>query len=158
MKGFADSTAQNFAGIMSSSTEMQMVNHASWHTILFSLLLALQLLLCGTHPSGGKTTVLTSEGMFVLSGGAVSWTKRNPIVTVVDMKSVTYGNGLYVAVGDGPTILTSPDLINWATNELPREEGSNVGWYASPLLPPPPLCSLASFPFFSSKNKLTRKV
>jgi hypothetical protein len=26
---------------------------------------------------------------------------------------VTYGNGLFVAVGDGGTILTSPDGVNW---------------------------------------------
>jgi hypothetical protein len=26
---------------------------------------------------------------------------------------VTYGNGLFVAVGDGGTILTSPDGVTW---------------------------------------------
>jgi hypothetical protein len=29
------------------------------------------------------------------------------------LDGVTYGNGLFVAVGDGGTILTSPDGVNW---------------------------------------------
>jgi hypothetical protein len=39
------------------------------------------------------------------SGAGTTWTLRIPGLN--DLRGVTYGNGLFVAVGDGGTILTS---------------------------------------------------
>lgn len=41
------------------------------------------------------------------------WSWRNPIPQGNQLSSVTYGNGLFVAVGDAGTILTSPDGLSW---------------------------------------------
>jgi len=48
------------------------------------------------------------------SEAGTTWTLRVPGFN--DLSSVTYGNGLFVAVGefhDGGTILTSLDGVNW---------------------------------------------
>jgi hypothetical protein len=42
----------------------------------------------------------------------VSWTQRTS-GTSNWLNGVAYGNGLFVAVGDGGTILTSPDGVSW---------------------------------------------
>jgi hypothetical protein len=39
-----------------------------------------------------------------------TWTLRN---LGNDLRGVAYGNGTFVAVGKGGTILTSPDGVNW---------------------------------------------
>ncbi|MHB8883287.1 MAG: WD40/YVTN/BNR-like repeat-containing protein [Thermodesulfovibrionales bacterium] len=48
-----------------------------------------------------------------------NWHVRAPSLTNNDLLSVAYGNGLFVAVGYGGTILTSPDGINWTNRTLP---------------------------------------
>jgi hypothetical protein len=55
---------------------------------------------------------------FVGPGSAnaqLQWTVVTPPPTSNNLRSVTYGNGLYVAVGDAGTILTSPDGLNWTS-------------------------------------------
>jgi hypothetical protein len=42
----------------------------------------------------------------------VTWTPRTSGTSDV-LYNVTYGNGLFVAVGDYGTILTSPDGVTW---------------------------------------------
>ena len=55
----------------------------------------------------------------ILSNALVSaapleqWHWRSPLPQGNSLRSVAYGNGLYVAVGDLGTILTSPDGTNW---------------------------------------------
>lgn len=51
-----------------------------------------------------------------LSSGGV-WTTRYTTSTTVNIRGITYGNNLYVAVGSNGCILTSSDAITW--NELP---------------------------------------
>src|SRR5205807_461714 len=41
------------------------------------------------------------------------WTWRNPFPPAVSLSAVAYGNGQFVAVGFGGTILTSTDGVNW---------------------------------------------
>src|SRR5437867_8381045 len=41
-----------------------------------------------------------------------TWTWRNPLPTGNNLSAVTYGNGRFVAVGNGTT-LTSADGIEW---------------------------------------------
>jgi hypothetical protein len=45
------------------------------------------------------------------SGAGTTWTLRIPGFN--NLNGVTCGNGLFVAVGDGGSILTSPDGVNW---------------------------------------------
>lgn len=45
------------------------------------------------------------------SGAGTTWTLRIPVFN--DLKGVTYGDGLFVAVGEDGTILTSTDGVNW---------------------------------------------
>ncbi len=42
-----------------------------------------------------------------------NWHWRNPVPTGNYLGAVTYGNGIFVAVGEGGTILTSPDGVTW---------------------------------------------
>lgn len=66
-------------------------------------------------------TSATSTGKFTVTGGGGStsdWTVRNsPTGFLLD--SVVYGNGKFVAVGYGPTLLTSSDGVSWNTRTAP---------------------------------------
>ena len=58
----------------------------------------------GTFVAGGETIVTSKDGF--------NWTTLNILQTVGRLNSVTYGNGLFIAVA-GHFILTSSDGINW---------------------------------------------
>jgi hypothetical protein len=45
------------------------------------------------------------------SGAGTTWTRR--ISQGNHLRGVAYGDGLFVAVGNDGTILTSPDGVNW---------------------------------------------
>ena len=47
------------------------------------------------------------------------WTWRNPLPTGNQLNSITYGKGLFVAVGANNTIVTSPDARNWSQQVAP---------------------------------------
>jgi len=47
------------------------------------------------------------------------WTVRSPVPPVPRLEAVTYGNGQFVAVGHGPTILTSAGGANWLQRQGP---------------------------------------
>jgi uncharacterized membrane protein len=61
--------------------------------------------------TSGSLTKTANLSLTVSAGGAgTTWTVRN----LGDfLFGVTYGNGLFVAVGDGGVILTSPDGVSW---------------------------------------------
>jgi hypothetical protein len=79
--------------------------------------------------SGGLTWQATPSLMASAPGGGGSgsgrgragttWTLRVPGSN--DLHGVTYGNGRFVAVGSGGTILTSPDGVKWTR----RTSGTN---------------------------------
>jgi hypothetical protein len=52
------------------------------------------------------------------SGVGTNWTLRN---LGDSLNGVTYGNGLFVAVGEGGTILTSPDGVSWTQRTSPEK-------------------------------------
>jgi photosystem II stability/assembly factor-like uncharacterized protein len=74
-------------------------------------------------PPGLAPRIYYGNGLFVAVGGdngtiltspdGTTWAKRNS-GTSNDLYGLTYGNGLFVAVGDNGTILTSPDGSTWA--------------------------------------------
>jgi len=43
-----------------------------------------------------------------------NWNLRRPLSTNNDLYKVAYGNGVFVAVGDAGTIITSPDGWTWS--------------------------------------------
>jgi len=51
---------------------------------------------------------------FVSADTSLSWTAQTP--PSGNWTSVTYGNGLFVAVGTG--VMTSPDGINWTARTV----------------------------------------
>jgi len=55
------------------------------------------------------------------------WTWRNPTPTGENFQAVTYGTGLFVAVGDVGTVFTSTNGSDWVRGTLP-------GWAVSPFL------------------------
>lgn len=55
--------------------------------------------------------------------GSSSWIRRNPLPTGANLNDVAFGNGTFVAVGDGGTIVTSSDDgITWTTVPSPTTE------------------------------------
>jgi hypothetical protein len=78
--------------------------------LLAALLLALVIYISGRGAGGGG-------GGGSESRAGTTWTAR----TMQDksLKGVTYGNGLFVVVGDGGAILTSPDGVSW-TQRTPQ--------------------------------------
>ena len=57
------------------------------------------------------------------SGVGTTWILRNPGFGA--FCSVTYGNGTFVAVGEGGTILTSPDGVSWTERASPTKDFLN---------------------------------
>ena len=47
-----------------------------------------------------------------ISGDGTNWLAANANTTK-QLNAVAYGNGVYVAVGDGATAISSPDAITW---------------------------------------------
>jgi len=47
------------------------------------------------------------------------WTEQTSGISFPNLKDVTYGQGLYVAVGTSSTILTSPDGVTWTSQSSP---------------------------------------
>ncbi len=77
--------------------------------------------------TGSLSAATLSVGGVELSKG-IDWTSRNSAADN-DWKSVTYGNGLFVAIADNGTgnrVMTSPDGINWTI----RTSAADNGWYA----------------------------
>src|SRR5688572_17325694 len=70
------------------------------HTILMRSLLRL-------------VTALTLSAAMLSAAPLEKWHWRSPLPQANPLRSVAHGNGLYVAVGDLGTILTSPDGTNW---------------------------------------------
>jgi hypothetical protein len=66
---------------------------------------------------------IDSEDEFLTSSDGVNWTTRNPPVRSYRLQSITYGNGLFLAVaysvseGD-EQVMTSPDGINWTSHTV----------------------------------------
>jgi hypothetical protein len=94
-----------------------------------------------TVGSLGLSGIVYANGKFVAVGGqlldnfvtnvevstdGISWTRYNPAFEI-QAKSITYGNGLFVAVafgGPGNRVMTSPDGINWTQ----RTPSANNDW------------------------------
>jgi len=77
----------------------------------------------GTTAPGEKLEVVGD----IISKGT-SWTARSAAGDNDTWESVTYGNGLFVAVGAGPDrVMTSPDGINWTARSA---AGNDDGWNA----------------------------
>jgi hypothetical protein len=95
-----------------------------------------------TIGSFGLSGIVYANGKFVAVGGqisgqtvitnvevsidGISWTRYNPAFEI-QPKSITYGNGLFVAVafgGSGNRVMTSPDGINWTQ----RTPSANNDW------------------------------
>jgi hypothetical protein len=51
------------------------------------------------------------------AGPLDTWAWRNPLPTGNNLSSVAYGNGLFAAVGDSGTIVTSADGLNWTLRQ-----------------------------------------
>jgi hypothetical protein len=74
----------------------------------------------------GGTTLFGSHGQIYTSANGVAWSDRtcrkaNGAYCWGRLFDVTFGNGLFVAVGSG--ILTSPDGLNWTFGTLDYSEG-----------------------------------
>uniref|UniRef100_UPI001F07DC84 COG1470 family protein n=1 Tax=Thermus caldifontis TaxID=1930763 RepID=UPI001F07DC84 len=62
--------------------------------------------------TGGSVTRTATLQVTVQGGGSAGQSWR-VVQTYPPLNEVTYGNGLFVAVGDGGAILTSPDGVSW---------------------------------------------
>jgi len=58
------------------------------------------------------------------------WTKRNSVASD-DLWAITYGNGLFVTVGNNGIIFTSPDGTNWTK----RNSGTSDDLYDVTYIP-----------------------
>src|SRR3989344_5070827 len=79
--------------------------------------------------SGAASLALLANGNLELPGQLISagvdWTTRASAADY-QWQSVTYGNGLFVAVsltGTGNRVMTSPDGVNWTTASTPIDNG-----------------------------------
>ena len=77
------------------------------------------------QPKRMKPRILPVILLSLFSAGALEaapvvdkWQWRNPLPQGHDLKALAYGNGLYVAVGDYGTILSSADGVEWGLHSL----------------------------------------
>ena len=78
---------------------------------LFTLLLITVLVIAGCSGDGDDGPELVVDPPPVTEG----WTQVNPYPTGAHLESVVFENGLYVAVGESGTVLTSEDGLNWSS-------------------------------------------
>lgn len=90
---------------------------------------------------GGRFVAVSYLDMYVgsdvpailTSSDGMAWTLQSPGQNQADLLGVAYGNGLYVAVGSGGTILTSPDAATWTQRETPTTAQLNAVAFGSGL-------------------------
>jgi len=71
-----------------------------------------------------KRYVAVGENMIVSSDNGIDWEPRYTFTNFTSMKGVTYGNGLFVAVGSYGVILTSSDGTHWTMETPPVQYGA----------------------------------
>jgi hypothetical protein len=68
---------------------------------------------------GPSLGILWLSGFAALGGEPLAeWTMRNPRVSNENLYSITFGNGMFVAVGGAGTVCTSADGVNWQSQKL----------------------------------------
>jgi hypothetical protein len=89
-----------------------------------------------THASGFSVVFRALLGVLLLAAGALranadaldNWQWRNPLPEGNTLTSVAYGGGNYVAVGEGGTILVSPDGVNWSDENTGTQSLTGVSY------------------------------
>jgi len=79
--------------------------------LVFWILVVLIMSFVSGCNSGGDTPSAALE----------TWHWRTPLPQGDNLSAITYGNGLFVAVGDNGAIITSPDGVSW----IARSSGTN---------------------------------
>lgn len=72
-----------------------------------------------TH--GGGVWVVVGSDTIRTSTALIRWRCSQPLPGV-NLRGITYHNGLFVAVGDHGLVLTSPDAANWTQRGVPVRE------------------------------------
>ncbi len=67
--------------------------------------------------AGPAGLVAVTSGRVLTSPDGIAWTIR-PLAVPSNLQGITYGGGLYVAVGDTGAVQTSPDGVDW-TSQIP---------------------------------------
>lgn len=67
----------------------------------------------------GKGGLATQTVSVEVDDPLLHWTPRGSALTQSDLMDVTYGGGLFVAVGSGAAIAISPDGVEWAMATVP---------------------------------------
>lgn len=65
---------------------------------------------------GAPITYVVKYGLIFTSSDGKTWTQKDSGTIINYFTSVTYGNGLFVAVGFGSNICTSQDGVTWTLN------------------------------------------
>jgi hypothetical protein len=68
----------------------------------------------------------TLGGVILTSADGSAWTVRTPGATA-PLMAAAYGNGVFVAVGEGGAILSSPDGITWTARTSGMTRGNLWG-------------------------------
>ncbi|MEK8095467.1 hypothetical protein WOC76_23695 [Methylocystis sp. IM3] len=74
----------------------------------------------GVTYAAGLFVAVGTNGAVMTSPDGTTWTSRSGLAS--SWRSVTYGNGLFVAVayaGTGPRVMTSPDGVTWTARTAP---------------------------------------
>jgi hypothetical protein len=70
-------------------------------------------------------------GAILTSTDGVGWTNRMSGTFGTTFKGITYGTGIYVAVGNGGIIATSPDGATWTGQDVVTNKGLNAVTFAN---------------------------
>ena len=80
----------------------------------------------GVNSVNGNLVISGGNATLVGSQDGDSWIDRNisiPYKSQISLRAAAYGNGIYTAVGDWGTIMTSADAVNW----IQRNKGTGYG-------------------------------
>jgi len=107
------SAGDQFVAVGRMKTILTSPDGFSWSSRANGLSLGDEVRGVAAGPSG---LVAVTSGRVLTSPDGVAWTIR-PLTVPSSLQGITYGGGLYVAVGDSGAVQTSPDGVAWTSHD-----------------------------------------
>jgi len=109
-----------FAAVTDQGNLLTSANGLTWSKQNISTIGGSSSPLGGTNSlnAGALTSIAYGNGLILVSSDLKTWVSARA-VTGNQLNGIAYGGGLWCAVGDNATVITSPDALNWTIQTVP---------------------------------------